>query len=150
MLMLVMWVGSRLPLSVVWDNKTFNIHNLQLTTSMLSVYIMMENKTHTSYGPRAFHLCVFQLRANLGSWEIKNKQWIDWRSSPSSQQTGSSGTSMGMQICQWFESSHLLLQKALVSSSSACQRAEFRGLQCHRPGLCMKLAFLLVHKGRGQ
>lgn len=94
-MLMLMWVGSRLPLSVVWDSKTFNIHNLQLTTSMLSVYLMMENKTHTSYRTRAFHLCVFQLRVNLGSWEIKNERWIDWRSSPSSQQTGSSGRSMG-------------------------------------------------------
>lgn len=149
-----MWGGSRLPFSVVWDSKTFNIHYLQLTTPMLSLHLMTENKTHNSYRTRMFPLRVFQLlpQANFGNWEIKNKRWTDWRSTPSLSwdKKVPQEDLWGTLVCQWFELSHLLLQKALVSSSSACQRTELRVLQCHRPGLCLKLALLLEHKGRGQ
>lgn len=55
---------------MVWDSTTFNIHDLQLTTSVLSVHVSLGNKTNRTWKARVLRLLVFQSSPRAGFVKI--------------------------------------------------------------------------------
>lgn len=75
---------------MVCDSTTFNIHYLQLTTSLLSVHVMLEKRNQQDLEDTCVALTRVSAFASgtfcddTDDWEIKkiNKCWINWRPSP--------------------------------------------------------------------
>lgn len=76
---------------MVWDSTTFNIYNLQLTTPVLPVHVMLEKQNKQDIEDtcvvltRVSALTSGKFCDDADDWEItKNKRWINWRPSPRS------------------------------------------------------------------